>query len=238
LTRYGITPRISTLETRYLDLRPGMTVEIDLPPWDMSGTWLIETVQMRHLLQQQNDQHVWASQLTVIEGDISRGSWLDFWRGLGGTGGGTGTGFTGSGTPGPGSGAYLSTGGGPLDFGGDRFVTRITQNTWYPIPNFVDVLLPPGTVWTMRGHTWVLDSAHTIQIRIVALTAIPEVTEIQLGESTNATDQYDPLAFQEFNFTTYTSWQYYRLEMKVSNGGEGWAAGLEAYPVITPAPTA
>lgn len=80
LQRYSITPKTATIETGHLGFEPGMSVTINLPPWDLSGTWLIDGVQLRHELMMGNGKHYWRTQLSIIEGGEGRGSWLDFWR--------------------------------------------------------------------------------------------------------------------------------------------------------------
>jgi uncharacterized membrane protein YgcG len=236
LRQYGITPRVATIETRYLDFRPGQAVTVNLPAWGFSGvSCLIDTVQIRHVLQQQNGNHAWISRLTVVEGDEGRGSWLDFWRRTLETGGGSGSSFTsGGGTGGGGTGG----GGGGLaeppvfDLGGSREIANL-GDTWTPIVDFNDVLLDPadGLTRIVRCHSWVLSSAYTVNVRLVVLAAGGGIEEIQQGTPTNATDQFAAGAFQEFTVTIRGTMLYYRLEMRCSiASGEAWVAGAMLYP--------
>jgi hypothetical protein len=236
LQQYGELVRVITLETRFLDFRPGQELSVVLVPWGLVVvSCLIDTVQIRHVLHQQSGEHHWVSRLTLIEGDTSKGSWLDFWR-RGVAGGGGSISVAGGGTG----------GGGPtlirppiVELGGSR-TTTLQSAEWWPIVDFYDALVDPadGVTRIVRCHSWVLDSAYTVNVRVVALTA-PEFTVVGTGIAKTATDPLviglasDPAcAFQEFAITLVTPFNYYRMEMQCSDPeGEAWVAGAAIYPV-------
>jgi hypothetical protein len=226
LRRYGITPRTSTVETFLLGFEPGQTVVVDLPPWEMSGTWLIETVQLRHLLQQGSNRHVWQSTLSLVEGDETRGSWLDFWRKTLLTRTGSGTGFQVAAGGGGGGGGTTIVQGSLLDLGGSRLAAQTIGTR--PIVDFVDVLVNPADCnrYIARLHAWVVGAGTTVTPRIVALPS----TVLATGTASTATSDVAAEAFQEITVNLSGSPVYLRAEASVAGPGEGYVAGVVLYP--------
>jgi hypothetical protein len=175
-------------------------------------------------------QHQWIARLTLVEGDETRGSWLDFWRQAMSGGAGGGATSVASLPPGTGGGTTTTILGQTIVYlGGCRTTSQMTAGAWVPIVDFVDVLLnaADGAGRTVRCHSWVLVNTMTINVRVVALT--DPVTVVGTGIVTSATDQFVNDAFQEFGITL-VGHNYYRVEMQTSVTGDGWVAGAVCYP--------
>lgn len=113
VAKYNALPRTVTLRTRIADdLLPGDTVLLDIPSRTLPyGVWLVTEVSVAAEVDQ-----VLTTTLTLLEGNQTQASWLDFWRGIatGGSSVGIASGAvtpppSGGGTPGP-AGATGATG--------------------------------------------------------------------------------------------------------------------------------
>ena len=126
LRQYGVMPRTATLETRWLDFLPGQTVDVDFPAVGSGGIladrYRADPARPATMPAEYpgTAQHQWIARLTLVEGDETRGSWLDFWRQAMSGGGGVLLELTGPGTGGGGGGVTVN--GGPMYAGGSREV--------------------------------------------------------------------------------------------------------------------
>lgn len=228
LRERGGQPRTFTLTTYRDGDKPGDVVPVNVPERALDADCLILTARRIFDGPKADGSDYWRTELEIVEGRRTVETWIQYFKKQSGAYTGSLSSSSSAGGALPPSAAGGGAGAGSLYLGGDRLLAYSGGTAWVPVPGFVDVLLEPGTDVTIRAQSWVRSSAHTINVRIVALES--GGVEVGRGTATNATSATAAGAFQEFTIVRRTSAQYYRAEMQLSSvAAEGFVAAVTAY---------
>jgi hypothetical protein len=240
LRERGGDARMFRVVTHAAGYKPGQIVPINVPERALNTDCLIQVARIVYDGTKYDGSGYWRTELEVVEGRQSAETWIRYFKDLNVQNTGAASSSSSAGGPLPDGGG--GGGGGntiingalsPIYFGGDRRVAYTGSTNWVEIPGFVDVLIDPA--WdqlTVRCQSWVRNAAHTVNVRLVALTA--GGVEVGRGTATNATDPLAGPAFQQFTATLDPAWQYYRLELQTNlASAEAFVAGCVA--TVTPA---